>query len=99
MRLLWLNGPVLKDRYNPLESLTEQQFMELYKLRKATVAELINMGVEKILLHKDHIPFNKQFKSVQRLIFWQLVAPLEKKVSSKTAINNSTLFIKYCGLA
>ena len=66
---------VFKDRYNPLESLTEPQFMELYRLRKATVAELINMGVG-----KD--PLTKRSHSIPQAI--QICATLNILATSGT---------------
>ena len=36
---------VFRDRYNPLESLNENEFMELYRLRKSTGIDLLKMGI------------------------------------------------------
>ena len=35
---------VFRDRYNPLESLNENEFMELYRLGKSTVIDLLKYG-------------------------------------------------------
>ena len=35
---------VFRNRYNPLESLNENEFMELYRLRKSTVIDLLKYG-------------------------------------------------------
>ena len=44
---------VFRDRYNPLESLNENEFMELYRLRKSTVIDLLKMGNGQITITKS----------------------------------------------
>lgn len=36
---------VFRDRYNPIEILSDDQFIEVYRLRKTSVIELINQGL------------------------------------------------------
>ena len=36
---------IIRDRYNPLESLTDIDFIELYCLRKESVVELLSSGI------------------------------------------------------
>ena len=43
---------VFRDRYNPLEALNENEFMELYRLRKSTVIDLLKMGIGQIPISK-----------------------------------------------
>ena len=39
---------IFKDRYNPLEELNEQQFIQLYRIKKETASFLLRSGIGRI---------------------------------------------------